>query len=95
MASAWRQYHKSAAIAQRQRRAGAIGATVSTIDEAESLAEGGIEELLLAHCFMQPDKLTRIARLCRSAAPIVCCDHYAQAEALCLPVGGRVLSVAY
>lgn len=81
----WRPHakcHKSAAIAQRQLHAGAIGATVATVNEAEGLAAGGISDLLLGHCVVQPGKLARIAKLCHTASPIVCCDHYSQAELL-------------
>jgi len=81
----WRPHakcHKSPHVAARQREAGAIGSTVANIVEAEVLASGGTSDLLIAHCLVSPGKLERIARLCKTANPIVTCDHFAQAEML-------------
>lgn len=41
--------HKSIALARMQLEAGAIGITVGTLGEAEVMAEGGIEDILLAY----------------------------------------------
>lgn len=81
----WRPHakgHKSPAIAQRQLAAGAIGVTVAKTSEAEVFAAAGVRDILIAHCVVGEIKLQRVAALCRSADPLVCCDHYAQAEAL-------------
>jgi D-serine deaminase-like pyridoxal phosphate-dependent protein len=41
--------HKSVALAKMQLEAGATGITVGTLGEAEVMAEGGIEDILLAY----------------------------------------------
>jgi D-serine deaminase-like pyridoxal phosphate-dependent protein len=81
----WRPHakgHKSPVIAQRQLAAGAIGVTVAKTSEAEVFAEAGVRDILIANCVVGESKMQRVARLCRIAAPIVCCDHFVQAEAL-------------
>jgi D-serine deaminase-like pyridoxal phosphate-dependent protein len=81
----WRPHaksHSSPAIVHKQMQAGAIGATAATVTEAESLAAGGVRDLLIAHCVADESKCDRVAALCDTAVPIVCCDHYAQAELL-------------
>jgi D-serine deaminase-like pyridoxal phosphate-dependent protein len=81
----WRPHakgHKAPAIARRQLAAGAIGVTVAKSSEAEVFAAAGVRDILIAHCVVGDAKLQRVAALCRSADPIVCCDHYAQAESL-------------
>jgi D-serine deaminase-like pyridoxal phosphate-dependent protein len=81
----WRPHakcHKSPDVARRQLAAGAIGLTVAKASEAEVFAEAGVQDILIAHMVVGPPKLARVVSLCRRARPIVCCDHYAQAEAL-------------
>ncbi len=81
----WRPHakgHKSPFIAQRQLAAGAIGVTVAKSSEAEVFAAAGIRDILIAHCVVGAPKVERVARLCAHAEPLVCCDHYVQAEQL-------------
>jgi D-serine deaminase-like pyridoxal phosphate-dependent protein len=81
----WRPHekcHKTPAIAHRQLAAGAIGVTCAKVSEAEVMAAAGIRDLLIANMVVGEPKLERVAALCRSADPIVACDHYAQAEPL-------------
>lgn len=91
----WRPHakgHKSVEIARREIAAGAIGLTVAKTSEAELFAAAGIRELLIAHCVVGERKLERVARLAQTADPIVCCDHYVQAEMLshaCVRAGVR------
>lgn len=91
----WRPHakgHKSIEIARRELAAGAIGVTVAKTSEAEIFVEAGIRDVLIAHCVVGEAKLARVARLAQSAAPIVCCDHYVQAEMLshaCVEAGVR------
>jgi D-serine deaminase-like pyridoxal phosphate-dependent protein len=91
----WRPHakgHKSIEIARRVLAAGAIGLTVAKTAEAEIFAAAGVRDLLIAHCIVGETKVDRVARLARSADPIVCCDHYAQAEMLshaCVRAGVR------
>ena len=81
----WRPHqkcHKTPAIAQKQLAAGAIGGTCAKVSEAEVMAAGGVRDILIANMIVGQPKLQRVAALCRTADPIVACDHYVQAEAL-------------
>lgn len=81
----WRPHakcHKTPAIAHRELRAGAIGVTVAKVSEAEVYARAGIRDILIANMLAGEPKLERAAALCRSADPLVACDHFVQAEAL-------------
>jgi 3-hydroxy-D-aspartate aldolase len=81
----WRPHmkcHKTPTIALAQIAAGAIGVTCAKVSEAEVMARAGIRDLLIANMIVGPRKLERLVSLCRSADPIVTCDHYAQVEPL-------------
>ncbi|MGE3315435.1 MAG: DSD1 family PLP-dependent enzyme [Planctomycetaceae bacterium] len=81
----WRPHakcHKTPAIAHMQIAAGAIGVTCAKVSEAEVMAAAGIRDILIANMIVGPRKLERVVSLCRSADPIVACDHYAQVEPL-------------
>lgn len=81
----WRPHmkcHKSPTIALKQLAAGAIGVTCGKVSEAEVMAAVGIRDLLIANMIVGMPKLERVASLCRSADPIVACDHYVQVEPL-------------
>ncbi|MCA9025569.1 MAG: DSD1 family PLP-dependent enzyme [Planctomycetaceae bacterium] len=81
----WRPHakcHKTPEVAKRQVAAGATGVTVAKVSEAEVYADAGITDILIANLVVGPQKLARLAELCREANPVVCCDHFAQAEAL-------------
>ena len=81
----WRPHmkcHKTPTIALAQIAAGAIGVTCAKVSEAEVMAGAGIRDLLIANMIVGPRKLERLVSLCRSADPIVTCDHYAQVEPL-------------
>jgi len=81
----WRPHmkcHKTPTIALRQIAAGAIGVTCGKVSEAEVMAAAGIRDLLIANMIVGPRKLERVVSLCRTAEPIVTCDHYAQVEPL-------------
>ena len=65
-ASQWRPHAKAfkcPAIAHILRRAGAIGVTVAKVSEAEVMAAGGINDILIAHLVVGPSKLARLAAL--------------------------------
>lgn len=88
----WRPHakgHKSPLIAHRQLAAGALGVTVAKTTEAEVFAAAGLRDILIAHCVVGGPKVERVARLCEQAAPIVCCDHYVQAEQLSAACAAR------
>lgn len=82
-AIAWRPHakcHKSPEIARRLVEAGAIGATCAKLSEAEVLAAGGVQDLLIANLIVGKAKLPRLVELRKAADPIVCIDNIAQAE---------------
>ena len=63
------------AIAHLLRRAGAIGVTVAKVSEAEVMAAGGIDDILIAHLVVGPSKAARLAALQRQADVKVTVDH--------------------
>jgi D-serine deaminase-like pyridoxal phosphate-dependent protein len=75
---AWRPHAKAfkcPAIAHLLRRAGAIGVTVAKVSEAEIMAAGGIDDILIAHLVVGPRKVDRLAALQRQADVKVTVDH--------------------
>lgn len=80
---AWRPHskgHKSPAIAWKQLEAGASGITCAKVSEAEVMINAGIHDVLIANVIAGEPKCDRLATLCKSGRPIICCDHYAQVE---------------
>ena len=55
--------HKSVGVARRQTGLGAVGLTVATLQEAETFAAGGVDDLLLAHPPVGEVKLRRLGAL--------------------------------
>jgi D-serine deaminase-like pyridoxal phosphate-dependent protein len=81
----WRPHAKAfkcAAIAHVLRRAGAIGVTVAKVSEAEVMAAGGIDDILIAHLVVGPLKTARLAALQRRADVKVTVDHADHVEPL-------------
>lgn len=79
----WRPHskgHKAPAIAWKVLQAGAIGVTCAKVSEAEVMIQSGISDVLIANVIAGAPKCERLATLCKSGRPIICCDHYAQAE---------------
>jgi D-serine deaminase-like pyridoxal phosphate-dependent protein len=75
---AWRPHakaFKSPAIAHILIKAGAIGMTVAKVSEAEVMAAGGIEDILIAHIVVGPSKAARLAALQRRAEVKTTVDH--------------------
>ena len=75
---AWRPHSKAfkcPAIAHILRRAGAIGVTVAKVSEAEVMAAGGIDDILIAHLVVGPSKAARLAALQRQANVKATVDH--------------------
>ncbi len=75
---AWRPHAKAfkcPAIAHLLRRAGAIGVTVAKVSEAEVMAAGGIDDILIAHLVVGPSKAARLAALQYQADVKVTVDH--------------------
>lgn len=74
--------HKSIAIAKRQMKAGAIGITVATVAEAEVMADGGIDNILIAFPITAEEKINRVKKIRSQAEVIVTLDSIAQGELL-------------
>jgi len=67
----WRPHakmHKSAELALMMQRAGAAGACVQKVAEAEALAAGGVLDLYISNEVIAPAKLLRVARLSQQLA---------------------------
>jgi D-serine deaminase-like pyridoxal phosphate-dependent protein len=74
--------HKSVEIAQRLQRAGAIGASCATIEEAECMALGGISGILITSPMVTPNQLDRLYQLLlRGADVMAIADNPANADA--------------
>jgi len=78
--------HKSVTIARKQLAAGAVGQCCAKLGEAETLAEGGIDGLLVTSPVVAPHGFARIAKLNAKlndfmivADSAVCVDGYAGA----------------
>lgn len=72
----WRPHakmHKSAEIALLLQRAGATGACVQKVTEAEALAAGGVNDIYISNEVVAPSKLLRVARL---AAHLAACGGH-------------------
>jgi len=73
---------KCVAVAQRQRAAGAVGITVSTLKEAEVFFDAGFSDILYAVC-ITPNKLAAAQALrARGCALTVLVDSVAAAQAV-------------
>jgi D-serine deaminase-like pyridoxal phosphate-dependent protein len=55
--------HQCPAIAKMQIQTGALGVEVGTVDQAEVMAEAGIDDLMIAHPFYGERKLEKLRRL--------------------------------
>ncbi len=81
----WRPHskcHKSPIIANKEIAAGAIGVTCAKLGEAEVMAAGGVNDILIANLIVGEKKLKRLVELRRTTDPVVCVDHVSQAEAM-------------
>ena len=88
--------HKSIDIARRQIDAGAIGLCCAKIGEAEVLADGGIEGLLITSPVAAPAAIERLATLAgRSPGLMAVIDHPGVAQAIdrALFAAGTMLDV--
>ena len=68
--------HKSVEIARRQIAAGAVGICCAKLGEAEALADGGIENILITSPVVGPAAVARLVDLAkRSAGLMAAVDH--------------------
>lgn len=74
--------HKTPAIAQMQVRSGAHGVTVAKVGEAEVMAAGGLDNLLLAYPVFGTKKLEKLAALATGRKITVAVDSVVTAEAI-------------
>jgi D-serine deaminase-like pyridoxal phosphate-dependent protein len=75
--------HKSVEIARRQIAAGAVGVCCAKLGEAEALAGGGIENILITSPVVGPAGVERLAVLARSARGLMAAvDHPHAVDAL-------------
>ena len=88
--------HKSADIAKRQIKAGALGVCCAKLGEAEALAEAGVEHLHITSPVVTPQAIDRLMKLNDKASDVmVVVDHPANADALAAAAakGKRPLTV--
>jgi D-serine deaminase-like pyridoxal phosphate-dependent protein len=74
--------HKCLQIARMQIAAGAIGMTTATVWEALAMAEGGIEDILIANLVVGPEKLALLGQIAARARVTVAVDDPRNAAAL-------------
>lgn len=67
--------HKSPVIARLQMARGAVGQCVQKVGEAEALAWGGVDDILVSNEIVGAGKLARLASLAGIARVAVCADH--------------------
>jgi D-serine deaminase-like pyridoxal phosphate-dependent protein len=88
--------HKSVAIGRRQIEAGAVGLCCAKLGEAEALAAGGLDRLLLTAPVLGEDKIRRLLALnAASSGLAVVVDHGDNARQLAdaAASAGQVLSI--
>ena len=74
--------HRTPELARRQLGGLAVGLTCATVGEAESMAEAGFEDLLIANEVVDHAKIDRVATMAQRASMTVAVDALAPAEAL-------------
>ena len=74
--------HKSIWIAQEQLRRGSLGITVAKLGEAEVMASGGIDDILIAYPIVGRIKLERLGRLLQQIKVSISVDSYEAAKGL-------------
>ena len=73
--------HKSVDLARLQIARGAAGITCQKLGEAEVMADGGIEDILISYNVLGARRLERLVRLAGRVRLSVACDHARIAEA--------------
>lgn len=87
--------HKSPLIAAMQREAGARGITCQKLGEAEVMAMGGIDDILISYNILGEDKVRRLGSLLGDTLVTVAADNSVTIEGLPLAgeIAGRPLPV--
>lgn len=81
----WRPHakcHKSPLIGKRLVEAGACGLTCATLREAHTMAEAGIDDILIANLIAGPVKVSQLVEVASKANVMICVDHRDQADAI-------------
>jgi D-serine deaminase-like pyridoxal phosphate-dependent protein len=73
--------HKQPALARKQVEAGAVGITCQKLGEAEVMADGGLDDVLLTYPLLGPAKEERLATLVRRIRVAVAADSRDAVEA--------------
>jgi len=74
--------HKTPEVARMQVERGAIGVTVAKVGEAEVMAAGGLDEILVAYPVIGAEKLRRLAMLAGERSVLVSLDDERTAQEL-------------
>ena len=87
--------HKSPIIAAMQRDAGAQGITCQKLGEAEVMAEGGLDDILITYNILGEQKLGRLGALAARCTVAVAADNPVTVEGLpqAAAIAGRPLDV--
>src|SRR5687767_6758081 len=86
--------HKSVDIARRQMAAGAVGVCCAKLGEAEALADGGIDDILITSPVVSAPAIARLAALNERVNQLaVVIDNPDNVDALVHALGGRPLKV--
>jgi D-serine deaminase-like pyridoxal phosphate-dependent protein len=87
--------HKSPELAKLQVAAGAKGITCQKLGEAEVMAEGGLDDILVSYNILGERNLGRLGALMRRAAMTVAADSATTIDGLATAaaIGGRPLDV--
>jgi D-serine deaminase-like pyridoxal phosphate-dependent protein len=74
--------HKCVEIARLQLAAGAVGVTCAKVGEAAALADGGIDDILIANQIVGPIKIARLVELAKRCRVTVAVDDAGNVHAL-------------
>ena len=88
--------HKSPMLAALQRDAGARGITCQKLGEAEVMADGGLDDILISYNLLGEEKMARLGALMRRVSLTVVADNPTVVAGLpdAAAQGGRPLQVA-
>jgi len=85
--------HKSVDIARLQMKAGAVGVCCAKLGEAEALADGGIEQILITSPVVSAPAIARLVALNRLVSLKVAVDNPANVLALSKAIGSDRLDI--
>ena len=74
--------HKSPLVADDQIKRGAVGVCCQKLSEAEIMADGGINDILITNEIVAPGKLDRVAELSKKIKLGICVDNLDATQAL-------------